>query len=1167
MLAIICAVLVGYTLSAGAQTTPGVSETPRTDTLQVLDGEVFDSVIIGNRVIVVGDFTQIRNVGGATITQPYIAAYNADSGRFDGTFRPDVDNFINAIATDGSAVYIVGQFGRVDGEAHRRVAKVDSNGDVVSAFDTSVGTTPDAVAFGQGRVFIGGNFTSVNGQGVEALAALNPDTGNLDASTDFNFEFSVQTGGGIGVRWLEVSPNGSQLWATHTARFIDGQNRTGVARFNISGAGTTLANWSTNLYDNELARFGGALRMRRLAISPDGSYVVVVTSGGDRPPAGDTANRFPTSGGANVNADWVSRHFDTVLGVTISNDAVYVGGHFQFQEAPGSDNPFPGDAQTNFGFGQAQGPIALGNQVVQREQLGALDPTTGKSLDWNPGSDSFIGVQSLTWSNQYGLLVGHDGSRLGGQTNIGRHAIFPIGGGGGGTPTPTGDFSCNATFNNGTATVTFTGDLGFSLQVLRNGGWAGTVNANTVTINANSTDTIAARLRGPNYTEPFQDIACNTGDGGGTPTPTGDFSCNATFNNGTATVTFTGDLGFSLQVLRNGGWAGTVNANTVTINANSTDTIAARLRGPNYTEPFQDIACNTGGNGTALNSTISTPGNGAVVNAGNVTLSGNATSPNGISTVRLTVVRRATGEYLNEDGSYTAEWAPIDIDLNTNASSSPWSVQVRLDFTGQFDISARVFDSDGNRDETQALRSFLVGGATNAPPEISIATPDFDIASSTVVVSGTAADDLGVQSVSFLVRNRATNLYYRADGSIGEAQSLSATLSSPGGTSTEWTRTITGLPVGEWQLTIDGFDTSGQRTRINRVFTQSGNTAPPAITLTSGANQKLPGNSRFSFAGTAEASAGIDHVSVILRDTIDRSGVQANGALGDRAVPFVIPGTNGGTSRNWSYLSPRLPAGTYDVIFRVTDSIGSSNIVRTQIVVGPAGDDLPTITFDIDNRFAQGVDSLRIDISGTAADDNGVNRVTIGILDTDSNEWLQRDGSRGPTPDPFFADLSAPQARQPNWNFTFNAPVAGEYFFFVSAVDTAGQAASDDLLGTFRAFPGDNLPQAVITSPVDGVTITNGRISASGSATDDGTLTAVEILIRNLDTGQSLRSDGSLGAAQWIETSITNPGGNRTNWAYSTPVLPDGEYQVQVRARDNNEQTTSPTTRVNVTLR
>ena len=451
MLAIICAVLVGYTLSAGAQTTPGVSETPRTDTLQVLDGEVFDSVIIGNRVIVVGDFTQIRNVGGATITQPYIAAYNADSGRFDGTFRPDVDNFINAIATDGSAVYIVGQFGQVDGEAHRRVAKVDSNGDVVSAFDTSVGTTPDAVAFGQGRVFIGGNFTSVNGQGVEALAALNPDTGNLDASTDFNFEFSVQTGGGIGVRWLEVSPNGSQLWATHTARFIDGQNRTGVARFNISGAGTTLANWSTNLYDNELARFGGALRMRRLAISPDGSYVVVVTSGGDRPPAGDTANRFPTSGGANVSADWVSRHFDTVLGVTISNDAVYVGGHFQFQEAPGSDNPFPGDAQTNFGFGQAQGPIALGNQVVQREQLGALDPTTGKSLDWNPGSDSFIGVQSLTWSNQYGLLVGHDGSRLGGQTNIGRHAIFPIGGGGGGgTPTPTGDFSCNATFNNGT---------------------------------------------------------------------------------------------------------------------------------------------------------------------------------------------------------------------------------------------------------------------------------------------------------------------------------------------------------------------------------------------------------------------------------------------------------------------------------------------------------------------------------------------------------------------------------------------------------------------------------------------------------------------------------------------------------------------------------------------
>ena len=617
----------------------------------------------------------------------------------------------------------------------------------------------------------------------------------------------------------------------------------------------------------------------------------------------------------------------------------------------------------------------------------------------------------------------------------------------------------------------------------------------------------------------------------------------------------------------NGVWSATVAGSSATIEASSGDTITARVRGPNYADPFQDIACNGGGGGgTTIDTTISTPANGAVVNAGTVRLSGTATAPDGISRVRLTVVRRATGEYLNEDGTYTAEFAPIDVDLNTNASSTGWSVDVGLDFTGQFDISARTFDRDGARDETQALRSFLVGGANNDPPELSITTPGFDIASSTVVVSGSASDDLGVQSVSFVARNTATNQFYRADGSIGSAQSLSATLSNAGGTSTEWTRTLTGLPVGEWQLTIDAFDTSGQRTRITRIFTQSGNTAPPTITLTSGGDQKLPANSSFSFAGSAQASAGIDNVAVLIRDTVDRSGVQANGALGNRAVFFTIAGTNGGTNRNWSYQSPRLPVGTYDVTFRVTDSIGTTEVVRTQIVVGPNGDDLPTVTFD-QNRFAQGVNSLRIDLGGTASDDNGVAEVAIGVLDTRTNQWLQRDGSQDLTPDPFFATLSSPQGRQTDWSYRFTAPAPGTYFFFVSAIDTAGQAVSGDLRGSLHAYPGDDLPAAVIATPVDGASVTNGRISANGSATDDGTLAAVEILIQNIDTGQFVRSDGSFGAAQWIDTSITNPGGDRTNWAYSTPVLPDAQYLVQVRAVDNNGQTTSPATRATVTLR
>ena len=496
MLVVAVAAFLGILAAEAFAADAGVTERPRTDTLRVTNGEVLDSIVIGNRVIVVGTFTQVQNAGGSTFDQPYIAAYNADSGQFDAGWRPEVDNFVNAIATDGSNVYIVGQFDTVDGQAHRRIAKINSSGSADSRFTTSVGTTPLTVAAAHGKVYFGGSFTSVNNQPRERFAAVDSTTGQLDPETDFTFADSVSNGT-LAVRWIDVSPNGDFLFLSHTARLIDGEIRTGLAKFDISANSTSLSSWRTLHFENELDRLPSGQRARRLAISPDNSYVVMVTSGNDRPPTNDVAVRLPTSGGSNVQADWVSRHFDTVLGVVISDDAVFVGGHFQFQEAPGSTDPFPGDRDTLFGFGANQGPQILGSEVVRREQIGALDPNTGKSLDWNPGSDSFIGVQSLTWNDRYGLLVGHDASRLGG-VQIGRHAIFNPGS----TPGPppplpgTGPFSCEATISGGQASVEFTGDLGISLQVIRNGSWAGTVDGDSITISANSGDTIAGRLRG-----------------------------------------------------------------------------------------------------------------------------------------------------------------------------------------------------------------------------------------------------------------------------------------------------------------------------------------------------------------------------------------------------------------------------------------------------------------------------------------------------------------------------------------------------------------------------------------------------------------------------------------------------------------------------------------------
>ena len=1077
------------TATSASGAAAGVSGSPRLDVMQVIDGEVLDSAVIGDRVILVGSFTQVKNVGGNAINQPYIAAYNINNGRFDGNFRPTLNKPAYAVDTDNTSVYIGGNFTTVNGNTHRKVAKLTAAGSLVSSFDPQASANVNDVAVANGKLYVAGRFNSIDGQTRTAFAALNASSGELDNTVNFDFTFSVASGGVISGKSIALTPDSSKLFLSHTARFIDGQERTALARFNVSSNSASLDDWQTNLYDDELDRFGGALRPRRIAISPDGSYVVMVTSGGDRPPAGDTAVKFPVNSGANTQADWVSRHFDTVLGVAISDDTVFVGGHFQFQEAPGSTNPFPGDKFTNYGFGAGQGPAQLGNEVVARQQLGALDPATGKSLSWNPGSDSFLGPQSLTFIPGKGLLVGHDGDRLGG-ADVGRHAFFPLGNDPVDPPEPPAgdDYVCSRSADGTTAVLTFSGKRGTSEALRRNGKWAGSVTGLTTQRITNGVgDDFSVRVRGEGFDDPYSTISC-IADGG-----------------------------------------------------------------------------NPGG-GVTLETSITGPADGAVVPAGNVTLSGEATAPSGIKRVRLTVVRRSDGQYLNADGSFTSSWAPVDVDLNTNDESRTWNTTVNLAQSGQYNITAKTFANDGAKDATRAESGFTVGSTDDEPPSLTFGGPvgAVDGIGGTEIF-GTATDDLGVSSVSFILRERDRNVYLRRDGSLGAAERLTTSLSNPNAEFTSFTTTLN-IPVGDWELTIDALDSSGQRDRRIRRFSVVGNAAPPAVEITAGQDQTKAPNSRFSFSGTASAGAQIDSVEILIRNPLDFSGVQANNAFGSKASYFRIQTPNNVASTDWSYQSPALPVGNYDVFVRVTDSLGVRSTDRTAISAVPSGDAPPTVVVTASTRFQQGLPSLQATLTGTAADDDGVTRVVARIFDNKAKQWLQVDGSLDSRPELFDATVTQPGSANVSWTLPFSAPRASTYYFYFYAFDDAGQNSVAAVFASARIFPGDTQPTVTVVQPTAGQTITSGRIAATGSANDDQSLQRVEILIRNLDTGQYLRRDNSFGGAQWIEVSLTNPGADRSNWDYSSPVLPDGEYTVFLRAVDGNDQTTTPIPNVRVTL-
>ncbi len=425
--------LVRSSEDASAHTTT-VPERPRRDLPTVLDGTVYDMAHVGNRVYVVGNFTQIALQDGTVVDQPSFFAYDADDGTYLSDIAPLFENgSIRAIepTPDGTHLVIGGSFTRVDGRWRNRVAKLDLDGEVDRIFVADVDSEVEALDVDAERVYVGGNFETVGGIARSRLAAVDAATGAVDTGFDFPItEPSAFNNANGAVKALDITPDGSRLVVVYNALKIAGEDRVGVAQIGL-GPTPTLLPWQTDLYATGRTEgcISSKLWMRDMDISPNGKYFVIVTSGHDAPPACDTSVALPIEGEAGVEALWVTRMFDSTFSVGISDFAVYVGGHFCYTEGPGApDFGFdqfpkyrkPAACQTGTADANVDSP-----PWVARRQVAALDPATGWALEWDPGTNAQVAVFALEVTDR-GLLLGHDQDRVN-QVDTGRHAFFDFG--------------------------------------------------------------------------------------------------------------------------------------------------------------------------------------------------------------------------------------------------------------------------------------------------------------------------------------------------------------------------------------------------------------------------------------------------------------------------------------------------------------------------------------------------------------------------------------------------------------------------------------------------------------------------------------------------------------------------------------------------------------------
>lgn len=175
-----------------------------------INGVVWTQLIVGNTVLVGGEFTRARPAGSARGTNEVVRnnllAYDLTTGQLISSFNPNVNGPVRALVAspDGTRVYAGGSFTKVGSEARYRLAAfATGTGALVSTWKPAVNATVKALGIFGNTVYAGGVFSTAGGQSRTMTASFAASNGALGTWTG--------TPAGGGVNALTISPDGGRV--------------------------------------------------------------------------------------------------------------------------------------------------------------------------------------------------------------------------------------------------------------------------------------------------------------------------------------------------------------------------------------------------------------------------------------------------------------------------------------------------------------------------------------------------------------------------------------------------------------------------------------------------------------------------------------------------------------------------------------------------------------------------------------------------------------------------------------------------------------------------------------------------------------------------------------------------------------------------------------------
>ena len=320
----------------GASPALALSETP--GNTYMTNGKVYATALSGDRKVLYigGEFTEVRQKSGVSYKVSNVAAINVKTGAAIRTWRPKVsgkDAVVRSLAVKNGKVFIGGNFTAVEGKPRKNLAAVGAHTKavVLSPFAPQVGGATSyvfALEAGERKLYAGGGFSKVNGAPRKNLAAFSLKTGALDrhwkpkttkAPTCKDSKCSHK------VRALELASGRRSIFVGGSFSYVGGTNGKGAPRQSVARLYTATGNlhpWKIPSGTIQAPQTAWDLTATRTRLYGGfGSRVNYVTA-------------FRLDNGNYGARIWRFRTFGNVQSVALTRDQsrLFFGGHFGINE-------------------------------------------------------------------------------------------------------------------------------------------------------------------------------------------------------------------------------------------------------------------------------------------------------------------------------------------------------------------------------------------------------------------------------------------------------------------------------------------------------------------------------------------------------------------------------------------------------------------------------------------------------------------------------------------------------------------------------------------------------------------------------------------------------------------------------------------------------------------